>query len=256
MKVTAQDIKYALSQKHREDFFLTEVRNGSTWMSRELSIMDGLAIKKSWAKPCLTGYEIKVSRSDFMNDEKWPVYKELCHRFYFACPTGLIQADELPDDVGLVWFNPDKKTLYTRKKAKFRNIEMSTDLFYYIIISRLENEKHPFFSSQRELLEQYIIDKVSKQELGRRVGSKLMNDLVELEKENRNLQRKLERLEQNESDFKRIQEVMRKNGLNMYRWNAAEELDKALTTTVPPKFIETLEVIQNASNRLAEIVQK
>ncbi|MBS4172102.1 MmcB family DNA repair protein [Bacillus sp. FJAT-49736] len=256
MKVTAQDIKYVLSVKHREDFFLTEVKNGSTWSSRELAIMDGLAIKKSWAKPCLTGYEIKVSRSDFMNDEKWPVYKELCHRFYFACPTGLIQAEELPDDVGLVWFNPEKKTLYTRKKAKFRDIEMSADLFYYIILSRLENEKHPFFSSQRELLEQYVIDKASRYELGRRVGSKLMKDLVDLEKQNQEMKRKLERLEQNEIDFKRFQGVMRKNGLNSYRWNAAEELDEALSTSVPPKFIETVQSIQNSCNRLSEMVQK
>lgn len=256
MKVTAQEIKYALSLKHASDFFLTEVKNGSTWLSRELAIMDGLAIKKSWTKPCLTGYEIKVSRSDFMNDEKWPVYKELCHRFYFACPRGLIQPEELPDDAGLLWFNPEKKTFYTKKKAMFRDIEMSADLFYYIILSRLENEKHPFFSSKREMLEQYVLDKVNKQALGRKVASKMAKELVELERENRDLKRKVERHDQNESDFKRLQEVMRKNGLNVHRWNAADELEKALTTTVPPKFMETLQVIQNASKRLGEIVQK
>lgn len=256
IKVTAQDIKYALSLKHREDFFLTEVKNGSTWMSKELAIMDGLAIKKSWTKPCLTGYEIKVSRSDFMNDEKWPVYKELSHRFYFACPKGLIEPGELPDDVGLIWYNPENKNLYTRKKAKFRDIEMSADMFYYIILSRLENQLHPFFSSKREMLEQYVIDKVSKRELGRRVATKMAKELNDLEKENLEMKRKLERLEENQNNYNRFLEVMRKNGLNTYRWNASEELEKALSTTVPPKFIEMVQTIQNASKRLTEIIQK
>ncbi|MFB4260490.1 MmcB family DNA repair protein [Shouchella clausii] len=257
MKVTAQDIKYALSQKHREDFFLTEVKNGPSYVPKgELAIMDGLAIKKSWAKPCLTGYEIKVSRSDFMSDEKWPLYKELCHRFYFACPRDLIQPDELPGDVGLIWYNPEKKTFYTKKKARFRDIEMSANMFYYIIMSRLENEKHPFFSSHREMMEQYVLDKVSRRELGRRVASKMANELVELEKTNQDMKRKLERLEQNEHDFERFQEVMRKNGLKSFRWNAAEELDKALSTSVPPKFIETIQTIQNASKLLSDIIQK
>lgn len=256
MKVTAQQIKYALSQKHREDFFLTEVKNGPTHTAIELAIMDALAIKKSWVKPCLTGYEIKVSRSDFMNDEKWPVYKELCHRFYFACPKDLIQPDELPEEVGLIWYNPDKKTLYTRKKAKFRDIEMSADMFYYIIMSRLENEQHPFFSSKRELLEQYVIDKVSKRELGRKVASKMATQLYELEDEISKLKREKERMVDYKERFEALQEVMKKHGLNANRWNAENELDQALTTSVPPKFMETIQTIQNASKRLAEIIQK
>lgn len=257
MKVTAQDIKYALSQKHREDFFLTEVKNGPSYVPKgELAIMDGLAIKKSWSKPCLTGYEIKVSRSDFMSDEKWPIYKELCHRFYFVCPRDLIQPDELPEDVGLIWYNPEKKSLYTRKKAMFRDIEMSANMFYYIIMSRLENQQHPFFSSKREMLEQYVLDKASKRELGRRVSSKMAKQLVELEVENQSMKRRLANFEEHEAEFKRYREVMKKNGLSTYRWNAAEELDKALSTSVPPKFIETVQTIQNASKMLSEIIQK
>lgn len=256
MKVTAQDIKYALSRKHKEDFFLTEVKNGSTWMSKELAIMDGLAIKKSWAKPCLTGYEIKVSRSDFMNDEKWPVYKELCHRFYFACPKDLIKPEELPDDVGLIWFNPENKNLYTRKKSKFRDIEMSADMFYYIILSRLENQKHPFFSSQRELLEQYVIDKVSKRELGRRVASKMAKQLMEAEEKLNKLDREIERLRFDKERFESFLTIMKKHGLNSNRWSAETDLDKALTTTVPPKLIETLQTIKKSSEKLLEMIQE
>ncbi|CEG28103.1 hypothetical protein [Bacillus sp. B-jedd] len=64
MKITASEVKHVLSQKHSQDFFLTEVKNGSTWMGKELAIMDALAIKKSWTKPCLTGYEIKTGKKN------------------------------------------------------------------------------------------------------------------------------------------------------------------------------------------------
>ncbi len=256
MKVSAHEVKHALGIKHQSDFFLTEVKNGSTWSNDNLAIMDALAIKKSWSKPCLTGYEVKVSRQDFLNDDKWPIYKEYCHRFYFACPKGLIEPNELPDDVGLIWFNPEKKTLYTRKKSKFRHIEMPTDMFYYIILSRMDNDRHPFFSSKRECLEKYVEDKTDKRELGRRVSSKLiqeMNDMhSRLEKLEREAKKNSEALEQN----KKVIEIMRKHGMSPYRWNFEVELDKALNTSVPPNFLETLNTIRNASNQLSNMVKE
>jgi hypothetical protein len=256
MKVKAHEIKHALSLKHRDDFFLTEVKNGSTWSNDNLAIMDALAIKKSWSKPCLTGYEVKVSRQDFLNDDKWPIYKNYCHRFYFACPTGLIQPEELPSEVGLVWFNPEKKTLYTKKKSLFRNIEMPANMFYYIILSRLDNERHPFFGSQREMFELYVQDKITKRELGRRAASKLAKELAEMERKIADLEREKERLLIHKERFKAVQEIMKKHGLNANSWNLESELEAALSTSVPPKFLETLQTIQNASKRLSEIVQK
>ncbi|CEG02209.1 MmcB family DNA repair protein [Bacillus sp. B-jedd] len=254
MKITASEVKHVLSQKHSQDFFLTEVKNGSTWMGKELAIMDALAIKKSWTKPCLTGYEIKVSRADFMNDEKWPLYKDLCHRFYFACPKGLILPEELPDDVGLVWINEDKKP-YTRKKAKFRDIQMSADMFYYIILSRLNNQEHPFFSSKREFFEQYLLDKEQRRTLGWKVGTKMAVELAELDRQVQDFQRQKERMDMNQERFESFLKVMKKHGLNAHRFNAEEELDKALSTTVPPNFIRDLETIQSASMRLNEMIK-
>lgn len=34
MKVKAHHIKQVLAKKHRDDFFLTEVKNGATWGTR------------------------------------------------------------------------------------------------------------------------------------------------------------------------------------------------------------------------------
>lgn len=66
--VRADEIKRALSKRHTDDLFLTEVKTSATWSNKELLKFNAFAIKKSWAKPRLTGYEVKVSRADFLND--------------------------------------------------------------------------------------------------------------------------------------------------------------------------------------------
>ena len=158
-KIRAHIITHSLSKKHEKDAFFTEVKNGSTWFSSNLLRLDAVAIKKSWRQPCITGYEVKVDRQDFLRDEKWPLYKDCCNRLYFACPTGLIEQDELPDDIGLIYYNPEKESLYTKKKALFRNIDMPVDLLYYLIICRLDSDRHPFFSDRREKLKEWVEDK-------------------------------------------------------------------------------------------------
>lgn len=65
----AEDIKHALARRHKEDMFFTEVKDGPT--GYQYSRIDALAIKISWSKYQLTGYEVKVSRSDFLRDSKW-----------------------------------------------------------------------------------------------------------------------------------------------------------------------------------------
>ena len=53
---------------------------------------------KSW------GYEIKVSRGDFLQDKKWKDYLQFCNYFYFLAPKGIIKPDELPKEIGLIEF--------------------------------------------------------------------------------------------------------------------------------------------------------
>ena len=152
MKVTSTDIKLALAEKHRKDFFLTEVKSGSTWLTSvgDMKILDGLAIRKSWTSPCFTGYEIKISRSDFLRDAKFYTYEELCNCLYIVCPKGMIERTELPESVGLMYYDPEKKTITTKKKAIYRKIQYSPDLLLYIIYSRLDSDRYPFYSEKQE----------------------------------------------------------------------------------------------------------
>lgn len=66
-------------------------------------------------------WEIKLSRSDFRADfQKQYKHNVLAGKyhpvgpseFYFACPQGLIDKNEVPEYAGLVWVNPDKCHVY------------------------------------------------------------------------------------------------------------------------------------------------
>lgn len=58
------------------------------------------------------GYEVKVSRVDFLQDKKWESYLKFCSWFYFVAPEGIIKAEELPDKIGLI-------EIYREKVDKF-----------------------------------------------------------------------------------------------------------------------------------------
>jgi hypothetical protein len=263
MKIRADMIKKGLSEKHAQDFFITEVKNGPTWAARkgELLKLDGLAIKKSWTQPCFTGYEVKVSRNDFLNDEKWPAYMDYCHRFYFACPKGLIQPEELQDNVGLLWYDEsyDKAgNLYTRKKALFRNIEISHEMLYYIVLSRIDDERHPFFSSQREYYQAWVNDKMKRYELGHMVSNKMLEEISRLNEAKIEAERIAEKHKENTEILTKITQIMRDAGINTrnigsrwYSWE--EELRQELTAGVNEIGLKLVEQIETDARKLVEM---
>lgn len=254
--VKAHHIKHALAKKHENigDFFLTEVKNGPTHFATELLIMDALAIKKSWANPLFQGYEIKVSRQDFLNDNKWHGYLNYCHRFSFVCPTGLIAPEELPDEIGLIYYNAEKGTLYTKRKAVHRSIELSADLMYYIIMSRMDSDRHPFFSSKREAIEEYLLDKVSKGDLAYRLKTKLTTELKEAHKAVNAAERQAKKYETDAQAFKDVLKILEEHGI--HKWNWEEDLRDALAQTVPQNLKYLIKNIYRNANELNEIVAK
>lgn len=179
-KVPAHLIAKALHDRHvyRGDYFATEVKSGPTTMAHrgELMIFDALAISKSWTKPHVNIYEIKTSRSDFLSDVKWPRYREFCNWFWFACPLGLITPDELSDGVGLIVYNLDNKSLRAIRRPVFQDNPLSAKVLLYLVMSRLDQERHPFFSDTREYFEGMVNDRKDKIMLGDKVRSRLNSD--------------------------------------------------------------------------------
>jgi len=264
VQVRADEILRALHKKHTENIrssaaFFTQVRNGPTQSARrgELRIIDGLAVRKSWAQPCLTGYEVKVSRSDFMSDTKWPDYLPMCHELYFACPSGLIQPDEVGEEVGLIWYNPETQSLTTRKKAVYRRIELSADMLYHILMSHCDNGGHPFFSSKREMFEAWLADKRSRSDMGYAVKGKLWSQLLEQENELQDLRRKLDsEWEQPKRELEKIQAVLREAGIDPYRWGWEERLRELLSRGVTAVILDHVRDIERATSSLRRAVER
>lgn len=260
-KVRADEVKYALARRHYEDFFLTEVKNGSTWTNDNLLILDAIAIAKSWAKPCITGYEVKVDRSDFQNDHKWPTYMQYCHCFYFACPKGLISANEVDKEVGLVWYDEGYATnnLYTVKKAPYRKIEISRDMLYYILMSRIEEEKHPFFTNQREFIEAYVEDKIDRRTLGKFLSSKLINEVRTLEQEKTTLEQELKKAQRDAETYEELRKILLEFGIRVssYSWGGWQNiLRKSLQSSTPPDIQRMVDELAMISVRLQEMIRK
>lgn len=251
-KVTSTDIKRALAEKHWRDFFLTEVKSGPTQLAVPggLKILDGLAIRKSWTAPCFTGYEVKISRSDFLRDAKFYTYEELCNCLYIVCPKGMIERTELPESVGLMYYDPEKKTITTRKKAIFRKIEYTPELLLYIIYSRLDSDRYPFFSTKQEYFEEYLTGKRDSRELAQAVKTKLVQDNARLESELEHVAQ----FRQSYEIYKAIQDVMHKHGIWIFQASdAAKELDKALSRKCPEGISSARMSLESALNQLKRI---
>ena len=133
-KVTANQILKKLKTLHTQkpdpralpDAFYAEVKSGRTRPG--YLRFDAVAIKQSWAKPCIMGYEIKVSRSDFLRDKKWQNYQKYCHEFYFVSPPGVVKIEDLDaagcGDVGLIYYSAEHDTLFVKRRAMYRKIDL------------------------------------------------------------------------------------------------------------------------------------
>lgn len=247
-KVTSTDIKLALSKKHCKDCFYTECKSGSTWLTPkgQMKILDALAIHPSWTQPCFTGYEIKISRGDFLRDAKFYTYEEVCNCLYIVCPKGMIDRTELPESVGLMYYDPDKKTLTTRKKAIYREITYSPDLLLYIIYSRLDSDRYPFFGNKRAYFEEYVAQKKNSKNLAYSVKTRLVQENAELIKQVEALGHFREEYEKHRA----IMKVLEKYNIWSFRGDTlAEALDKRLSRTVP-------EDISSVRNTLEGVVER
>lgn len=250
-KVTSTEIKKALADYNCKDYFITECKTCSTYFPDPQGMLkfDGLAIKRSYTRPCITGYEIKVSRGDFLQDAKWHLYLQYCNEFYFVVPAGLISKEEVPDNVGLIYYYPETGTLRKKKKALWRDIEEPVGVYKYIIFSRLEQDRLPFYESRAEYVKDYLEDKSKKRKLGKAFGSKLANELIEA-------QVRLAVLEDTENKIKlleQLKETMKKHDVGRYCWKddgLVEELDKALQSHYPKDLDIVRRNLQNAMDRL------
>ena len=172
--MTAFAILKLLAAKHAGDVFVPECKDGPTAYGSHRR-MDAWVMNRSWANACVTGYEIKVNRSDFLKDEKWRDYLPLCNCFYFVCPRGLIAIEEVPEGAGLMYVAKTGTRLYTKRKAPHRDVEIPESLWRYVLMcrTRVKDEGDGSPRLGFDYWKEWLKQKHEKQRIGTEIGKRL-----------------------------------------------------------------------------------
>lgn len=149
--LTAKDIKQLLGKRHVKDIFYKEVNTGFT--DSEVRRMDAWALQKSYTAPLTYGYEVKISRSDFLHDSKMQSYLGFCNEMYLVTTPGVVcDANELPENFG--WLEVQKfgddYRLRTKRKAPYRNTDIPVSFWRALVINKgfPDIDTNPFMENQ------------------------------------------------------------------------------------------------------------
>lgn len=202
----------------------TEVKSGSVWVGAK-NRFDLVAIYKSWTKPCIRIYEAKSDRRTFLNDQKWPGYLDYCNEFYWLCPTGLIEKNEVDPRCGLITINPKSGGVHTRKKAIFRDIEpiCKSDLLMYLFMWRMGTKAIGMTREEQIVLIQK--DMEEDKDIGAQYACHISKTLDEAASRYRERERALIR---RESNLKFFEKWCEEAGLNQYEVQNALKKDKII----------------------------
>lgn len=195
--MTSDTILRLLRAKHSEDIFVAECKDGPTQSVRNHSKLDAWVMPRSWSHPHLTGYEIKVSRSDFLGDEKWRNYLGMCNYLYFATPPGLIDKNELPPEIGLLETSTAGARLFIKRKAQYRAIEEPSSLFRYVLMCRSRVGSELTETTDRRAfwklwMEEQKIDTMFGHNVSRSIAKRLQEEITLVGLENHRLKKQCE----------------------------------------------------------------
>lgn len=261
--ITSSKLLDLLLIKHSNDVTVPECKSGRSWSNNPCPRLDLWALKRSYTKPCMWGYEIKVNRSDFVHDDKWMSYLDYCNEFYFVAPPGVIKEDEVGPQAGLLVSSSNGTRLYKKKKAPYREIEVPVSLFLYILISRAsigtEHEEKRY--DEAASWKKWLAQKDENKELGYRVSHKIRELITEridnVERENHKL------VKQNEK-YDEIKALLRDLGFNEYDVEAGlgfqperklqDRLDE-ISRGIGKDFVQAIDTAINDLTRAAEILK-
>jgi hypothetical protein len=256
--ITSKMIKDLLADKHSTDVFVTECRTGAAW--DKLKILDAWVMSRSWAHPMITGYEIKVHRSDFLKDNKWMNYLPYCNQFYFVTTRALAVPEELPADVGLMYVSETGTKLYTKRKATYREIDPITlsNLYKYILMSRAVMQDSSFTehisntpSSKKyweTWLEKKTIDRAFGHHVSREIREAVNEEMEKIKKQNSLLKKENENLQ-------KIRQVCERMSVDLHSWNPLQDFQDKIAGD-SRALQQSLNTIEGQAKRLREKLEK
>lgn len=251
--IHARDVEKLLAGKHSEDIFVPECKIGQSWTSRSCRRFDAWVMKRSYSPFCCLGYEIKVSRRDFVQDEKMVEYLPYCHQFYIVAPAGVAEKDEIPEEAGLIRVSKNGKKLYTVKKAPFRKVDIPDSIFKYIIMSRCKvtNWSHQYTKPREEIYREFLEGKLTRQRTGYLVSRRVSEMVKRYEYERDDALRKLSSME----EAKKAYEDAGLPFSELNRFNMRRNIQAALSG-VPEGLMDTIEVLESGLSNLKEHMVK
>lgn len=231
--IDAHKLLGLLATKHAGDVFIPECKTGPSYCGGMFR-MDAWAMARSWAKMCCTGYEIKVSRQDFLHDDKWQAYLPYCNALYFVAPPGIIQTDEVPEDVGLMVSSTTAANLFTKKKAPFRNIQIADDVFRYVLMWRAKiTREHHSSNDNAEWWREFVDGRANDREIGWRAGKKI-RELLQTQVED--VRCKQLELDRRLAKYAEVEEVLRRLDMKpeYIHVMSVEDRLKRMNEVIPP----------------------
>lgn len=123
MRLTEEDLFKCLSVKFNSSEYalLPQVRDSTGSNAQRTADAIALSLWPSRGLH-LHGFEIKVSRGDFIKEIKTPEKAECiskyCHFWWIVVPDGLVSKEEMPVNWGLIYAIPEKKDVKIVKKAE------------------------------------------------------------------------------------------------------------------------------------------
>jgi len=226
MNINAEKILACLAKRHAADVFVPNCKTGQT--NQGLLILDAWVMKKSWVNPLMIGYEIKVSRQDFLNDTKWQKYLPYCNKFYFVCPSKLIYPNELPPEAGLLYASQTGSRLYQKKPSIYRDVPFPASLAKYILMWRAKITNEIELISTKQYWEQWLKTKKEDREFGHMVSRKIRemvaSEIDAVKKENARIKHENEKLQN-------VKLALEKLGLNIQSityWSIEREIKHKL----------------------------
>lgn len=259
--INASTILNLLLKRHSEDICVSECKSGQSWTSKTMRRFDLWVMKKSYSRPVTWIYEIKISRQDFLQDDKWQNYLPYCSDFYFVAPYGIIDPAEVPADAGLLLSSKNGTRLYCKKKAPHRtDVEISTSLLLYILMSRTKivassyNNNNRANKSNEAYWRQWLAEKEEKQEIGHNISNRLrklyQKNVIEVKKRQNRLELRIE-------DLESVKKILNKMGFdeNNLGWNHEEKIKNRIAEInagLPEKDI--IKHLENTISNLQSVV--
>jgi len=252
MKINAGQIITLLENKHWQEVFISECKTGPSPCLR----LDGWAMNKSWANATATGYEVKVSRSDFMNDKKWMGYLKYCNEFYFVAPAGIISPDEVPEQAGLYLVSKTGTKLFKKKKSPYRDIEIPESIYMYIMMNRVQVARGYYVKKNRseriEQWEEWLNTKHKAEDIGYKVSDRIRKLIKEIKRERDSA---IDDSENFQAIENRLMELGHDPKTHISGWQLDRRMDELLGG-IPDSFKSNLKNASEDLNKVVDMLDK